>query len=286
MRALSDLERGVKRGPRAASLRLLADALGLAPDARAALAAAARPAAAPAPPPHNLPLQLTSFVGRERELAAVRLLAGGRAGSHSPARAGRARPAWRWRRRAGVAGAYADGTWLVALTPVGDPALVGPAIAGALGVREVGARTLRDALADHLRERCLLLVLDNFKHLLAAPAGRGPPRRLPRADGAGHQPGAPARRGEQEYPVPPLALPDAAETAPARLAENEAVRLFVERARAVRPDFAVTEQNARAVAEVCHRLDGLPLALELAARAAACSRPRRSSPAWRTGCPC
>jgi non-specific serine/threonine protein kinase len=267
VRAVSDLERGVKRGPRAASLRLLVDALGLAPDARAALAAAAaRPAAAPAPPPHNLPLQLTSFVGRERELAAVRrLLAGARLLTLTGAGgAGKTRLALE--AAAGVAGAYAAGTWLVALAPVGDPALVGPAIAGALGVREAGARPLRDALADHLRERCLLLVLDNFEHLLAAAP------LVP--DLLAACPGltvlatsrAPLRvSGEQEYPVPPLALPDAAETAPASLTENEAVRLFVERARAVRPDFVVTDQNARAVAEVCRRLDGLPLALELAA---------------------
>ena len=161
-----------------------------------------------------------------------------------------------------------DGVWLVELAALSDPALLPQAVAAAIGVREEPARPLAETLADALRPRSLLLILDNCEHLLAACTdlaarllGRCPGLRLlatsQEALGVG---------GERPWRVPSLALPDARDAqAPDQLARNEAVRLFVERAALSRPGFAVTAQNAAAVADICRRLDGIPLAIELAA---------------------
>ena len=142
-----------------------------------------------------------------------------------------------------------------------------PTIAQALGLKEEGAGSLDDGSDGAPAGRELLLVLDNFEQVTsAAPGSATLLAGAPAAEGRRHQPGALRVSGEQEYPVPPLALPD-----PQRLpdracaVEYEAVRLFVERAQAVKPDFALTSANAAAVAEICVRLDGLPLAIELAA---------------------
>jgi len=166
-----------------------------------------------------------------------------------------------------LAAHFEDGVELVALAPVHDPELVVSTIARALGVQDLGGRPLLDTLAAYLRERHLLLVLDNFEHLLSA---------APRV--ADLLAAAPALHvlvtsraplhlyGEHEYPVPPLALPDLGQLPPAdALARVPAVALFVERARAVRRDFPLTADNAAVVAEVCVRLEGLPLPIELAA---------------------
>jgi predicted ATPase/DNA-binding CsgD family transcriptional regulator len=271
-RAISDLERGVARAPRPASLRLLADALGLAAEARAALAAAARPATragAPAAPErrHDLPAPLSSFVGREREVAAVReALAGARLLTLTgPGGIGKTRLAVE---AVGGLDGYPDGVWLVALAPLDDPASVAPTITAALGVRETGPRPPAGTLAAHLRGRRLLLVLDNCEHLLEGVAPLV-------ADLLAAAPGlrvlatsrSPLRiTGEREVVVPPLPYPDPRRPTPlAEVVRFPAVRLFAERARSAQSDFAVTEENAAAVADVCARLDGLPLALELAA---------------------
>jgi non-specific serine/threonine protein kinase len=295
-RAVSDLERGVKRAPRPDTLRRLAAALRLAPAARAALAAAAaaaRPAPAPprggAGPPgprHTLPLQLTSFVGRERELAALAALLGGEPhpeGSRprlvtltGPGGVGKTRLALR---AAGEAldatgaggGPFPDGAWLVELAPLADPALAPSAVARALGIREAVGRPPVEALGDHLWDKRLLLVVDNCEHLLPGVAPLV-------AALLGASPGltvlATSREslrlaGEHRFEVPPLRLPDPVDPtrppAPEALSRSEAVALFVARATAVAPDFAVTGEDAPAVAELCRRLDGLPLALELAA---------------------
>jgi predicted ATPase/DNA-binding SARP family transcriptional activator len=165
---------------------------------------------------------------------------------------------------------YAGGVAFVELAPLSDPALVLPAIAQALGVREDRARPLPDLLAAALRDRHLLLVLDNCEQvLLAAPALAALLASCPRLVVLATS-RAPLRlRGEHELPLEPLALPDRAHlpdpSDPAALLRFPAVSLFVQRVVAVRPDFALTAANARAVAELCTRLDGLPLALELAA---------------------
>ena len=175
-----------------------------------------------------------------------------------------------------VAPTFPDGVVFVPLAPLGDPALVASAIAERLGVRERAEQTLRDALVTHLAGKRLLLVLDNFEHLLpAAPLvaellGACPALRVLTTSRA------PLRlSGEHLYPVSPLALPDAGRLPSLEeLGQTAAVRLFVERVRAVKPDFALSEANAPAVVEIVRRLDGLPLALELVA-----ARARVLSPA-------
>jgi predicted ATPase/class 3 adenylate cyclase/TolA-binding protein len=219
--------------------------------------------------PHNLPLQLTSFVGREREVAEVagrlarpdvRLLT-----LTGPAGTGKTRLALQ--AAAELLDAFPEGAFLVSLAPLSDPALIPAAAAAALGVRAPAGRPPLEALRDHLRDKRLLLVLDNFEHLLAAA-----PLVVDLLAGC---PGLKALvtsravlrlTGEHALVVPPLAVPDPRRPPPAeRLPEYEAVQLFVARARAARADFALTAETARAVAAICQRLDGLPLALELAA---------------------
>ena len=187
---------------------------------------------------------------------------------------------------------FPDGVWLVELAALADPAVVPQAVAAALGVREAPGAALPEGLVAALRERALLLVLDNCEHLLEACAALA--ARLLAA--------CPALRvlatsreplqipGERQHPVPPLAVPEVPGAGPPAAVEDlagyPAVRLFVARAQAVAPDFALTPDTAAAVAEVCARLDGLPLALELARRGRGCSRWGRSRPGWTTACAC
>ena len=171
---------------------------------------------------------------------------------------------------------FPNGVVFIPLAPVGDPALVASAIAERLAVRERAEQTLRDTLTTHLAGKRLLLVLDNFEHVLpAAPLvaellGACPTVRVLTTSRA------PLRlSGEHLFPVSPLGLPETSRLASlADLGQTAAVRLFVERARAVKPDFILSEANAPAVTEIVRRLDGLPLALELAA-----ARVRLLSPA-------
>jgi predicted ATPase/DNA-binding CsgD family transcriptional regulator len=172
------------------------------------------------------------------------------------------------RAAARTAGAYPDGVWRVELAPLADPALVPGAVAGAVGVRERPGQPLPETLAQALRPKRLLLVLDNCEHLLDACA------RLTHAvlqSCPGVRVLATSREplrvaGEAVWRAPPLASPPpGADLAPERVAEYAAARLFAERARAADAGFALAPEHAPAVAEVCRRLDGLPLALELAA---------------------
>jgi predicted ATPase len=162
---------------------------------------------------------------------------------------------------------FADGVFLVELARISDPALVPSSIAQALGIREAGARPVLEHLKAHLRSRSLLLVLDNFEQVLPA----APVVADLLATCAGLKILVTSReplrlRGEREYAVPPLALPDPHNLPPAELLRSyAAVALFVERATAIRADFAMTDENASAIVEICARLDGLPLAIELAA---------------------
>ena len=162
---------------------------------------------------------------------------------------------------------FADGVFFVALAPIRDAALVGPTIAQVLGVRQVAGQPLLDSLRTYLRDRQTLLVLDNFEHLTqAAPlvgellAAAPPLKVLATSRAALHL------YGEHGYPVPPLALPDPQALPPLdNSTQAEAMQLFAQRARAAKADFTLTDENAPAVAEICIRLDGLPLAIELAA---------------------
>jgi predicted ATPase/DNA-binding CsgD family transcriptional regulator len=162
--------------------------------------------------------------------------------------------------------AFAQGTAFVSLASITDPALVGAAIAQALGVPEVAHRSVMARLTDALRGQELLLVLDNFEQVAAAAALLADLLAVaPRLTVLVTSRAVLNLSGEHDLPVPPLALPasDGAATA-AQALQAEAVQFFLTRARAVRPDFALTDQNAPAVVEICHRLDGLPLAIELA----------------------
>jgi predicted ATPase/class 3 adenylate cyclase len=217
--------------------------------------------------PNNLPLQLTSFVGRADEIArAVQLLRGHRLVTLTgPGGAGKTRLALEV--AADMLSSFEDGAYFVDLAPISDHAQVPSVLAQALGIRERPGRELIDTLPDALAAMDVLLVLDNFEHLL--PAAWVVDRLLAAAPRLRTlvTSRAPLRLyGEQEHQVPPLALPDADRPQELDvLSRCEAIALFVDRARAARPGFGLTDENAGVVADVCIRLDGLPLAIELAA---------------------
>src|SRR5438477_2678578 len=217
--------------------------------------------------PNNLPAQLTSFVGREGEMAEVRRLLGETRllTLTGPGGTGKTRLALQV--AAASLASYRDGAFLVDLSSVSDPALVPSVVAGALAVPEVAGRSVVEALQDHLRDRELMLVLDNFEQV--AQAGTVIEELLtaaPKLSVMVTSRMVLSLRGEHEYVVPPLEPPD-----PGRLPDLptllqvEAVLLFAQRAMAANPRFQVTERNAPAVAGITARLDGLPLAIELAA---------------------
>jgi predicted ATPase/class 3 adenylate cyclase len=216
--------------------------------------------------PNNLPTQLTSFVGRDQELAeAARLLADARLLTLTgPGGTGKTRLALQL--AADATEQFADGVYFVPLGPIGEASLVMPTIAQAVGVSDPGGRPL-DRLAEQLNGKRVLLVLDNFEQVLEAVPDVG--ELLTRVSTIKVL--ATSRSplhvyGEQEYPVPPLGLPDTKHLPDLdALSQYAAVALFVERAMAVRPGFRVDVANAPAIAEICVRLDGLPLAIELAA---------------------
>jgi predicted ATPase len=233
----------------------------------------ARPVAAGERPRHNLPNELSSLVGREHDvrraqevLGTSRLLTLLGTGGVGKTRLAR-------HIAAEVLADYRDGVWLVELAALAEPAAVPQAVAAVLGVREQPGRTLLDTLTDALHAQDLLLVLDNCEHLVDACATLAD--RLLRAC-SGLRILATSREalgliGEATWQVAPLAVPDL-ERLPGveELSCYPSVRLFVERAKLVAPDFALSDHNAAAVAHVCSRVDGIPLALELAAARLRC----------------
>ena len=222
----------------------------------------------PNPRRHNLPAELTSFVGRRKELlelpgvlASSRLLSLTGAGG-----VGKTRLAVRL--ACGLVNEFPDGVWLVDLAPLSVPDLVAQTIATVLGVREGPQRSARDALLDTLRDRALLLVLDNCEHLIAACAElvEALLREAPALRILATSREALGVSGEIVYRVPSLSLPEALASVPVdALVDSEATQLFIERASAVDPAFAPTPDNSDSIARICRRLDGIPLAIELAA---------------------
>jgi predicted ATPase/DNA-binding SARP family transcriptional activator len=224
--------------------------------------------ASAAPPATNLPHQLTSFIGRERELdelegmlTRTRLLT-----LNGPGGCGKTRLALELAR--GRVGDFEHGAWLVELAPIGDPALVVQQAATALGLELRSTRDPLDVLAEQIGERRLLLVLDNCEHVIGACARLVDAllRACPALEVLATSREALRVEGEVVWRVPSLALPDAGGALSVdALGRYESVRLFCERAAAVAPTFTLDADNAGAVADICLRLDGMPLALELAA---------------------
>lgn len=284
-RTIEKIESGERRPSRQA-VELLAACFDIPLDERAMFAAFARGVSPVAPPsllqarapvhwqvaprrPNNLPAQLTAFVGREAPLQvlgaslrreSVRLLT-----LVGPPGIGKTRLSLQ--AAIDLLDSFADGVFFVALAPTSDPELVASTIAQALGVREQSSQSSIETLKNFLREKQMLLLLDNFEQvvtaaplvaqlLVAAPALKA----LVTSREPLHL------YGEHEFPVPALTQPDRQALPPIEhLTEYEAVGLFVERAVAAQWDFALTHENAPAVVELCASLDGLPLAIELAA---------------------
>ncbi|MBV9356705.1 MAG: helix-turn-helix domain-containing protein, partial [Chloroflexi bacterium] len=284
-RGIADLERGARAFPYGETVRRLADALGLDPVERAALLAAGhrppsstRPPSSPAGPRAdiaskrrtNLPVRRSLLIGRDADLRTLHGLVLNAVGHlvTLTGAGGCGKTSLGLEVARDLVDAFPDGVWLVELAPLADPALVPQAVAALLGVREGPERPLLDGLIAYLEPRALLLVLDNCEHLVDACA-RLTERILDRCSelrilATGREPLG--LSGEQTWRVPSLAVPDPARLPPlAELATVPAVSLFVERACRAEPAFALSERNAGAVAEVCARLGGLPLALELAA---------------------
>jgi len=274
-RGISDLERGARTVPRLETVGLLADGLGLAGGDRAALLAArnvapsAPPAGSPAVARLWVPVPSTPLVGREREIEhvlallhdpSVRLVT-----LTGPGGVGKTRLALAV--AAAAEAAFTDGVCFVPLAPVRDPALVIPAIARALDIQDNGDRSLVDAIETALAARRMLLILDNFEQLLAtAPMVASLLAACSQLNVLVTSRAVLRVSGEHTFPVSPLALPNPMSLIPfEQLARYAAVRLFAVRAQATYAGFALTADNALAVADICRRLDGLPLAIELAA---------------------
>jgi predicted ATPase/class 3 adenylate cyclase len=218
--------------------------------------------------PNNLSQQLNSFVGRDRDMEQVRQLLANSRLLTLLGMGGLGKSRLSMQVAAIVLEDYPDGVWFVELAPVADPNLVPQATASVLGVREEPGGTVLDALCRFVRDRKLLIVLDNCEHVVQACADLA--KRLlqsgPEVRVLASSRDSLRIAGETVFQVAPLSAPDAAQAPKIEaLTVNESVRLFVDRASAVQPAFRLSERNAAAVAEICRRLDGIPLALELAA---------------------
>jgi predicted ATPase/class 3 adenylate cyclase len=218
--------------------------------------------------PNNLPVQPTPLIGRDLEVAtvvgmlhgAVRLVT-----LTGPGGTGKTRLSFQV--AADLLDDFPDGVFFVDLAPISEPELVASTIAQTLGVRESGGQSVLEGLKNYLREKHLVLLIDNFEQVLdAAPVVAELLGGAPRLKVLLTSRVVLRVRGEHEFAVPPLALPDPKRLPPVEtLSQYAAVELFIQRAIAAKSDFAVTNENAAAVAEICVRLDGLPLAIELAA---------------------
>lgn len=224
------------------------------------------------PPPtalHNLPQELSSFIGREREISQIKqLLFSARLLTLTgPGGCGKTRLALKV--AADLVRDFRDGVWLIELATLADPTMVAHRVSTVLGLREPISRSPLEALLAHLKPKNILLVLDNCEHLVHACARCAATllQACPNLQIMATSREALGVRGETLFAVPPLSLPDPSRPLPTPkvLQQYEAISLFVERAQALVPGFRLTKQNAPAVVQICRSLDGLPLAIELAA---------------------
>ncbi len=277
-RSVSDLERGINLTARKDTARLLADALGLAGPQRALFEAAARgraPAAGVLAAAHglltimpgNLPAQLSAFIGRDRELAAVRALVESSRLVTLTGAGGAGKTRLGLQVAAGLLDRSGDGVWLVELAAVTDENAVAPAISAALQLAAQPGRPALQALLDALAPQDMLIVLDNCEHLIGgcAEAAEAVVRHCPRVRllAASREPLGIG--GEVIYRVPSLSLPRPGESGLSALRSSDAVALLADRAQAHGIALSLDEQTAPLAVSVCRRLDGMPLAIELAA---------------------
>jgi non-specific serine/threonine protein kinase len=274
-RSISGWESGGAHLPRRDTLAMLVRALGLEGAEREALQASIerpgpRRRVLPERPEHNLPRTLSTFVGRERELTDLQQLLGtaplltlvGTGG------VGKTRLALELVRERVTS--FADGVWLVELASVVDGSVLPATIAAAVGMREADSRNVIGSLTEHLRGKHLLLVFDNCEHQIDACAQLAAHllRSCPRLQIVATSREPLAVEGEIAWRVPPLDVPDLADVArltPEEVLRSASVRLFVERVHAVNQSFVLSETNTQAIARICLGVDGIPLALELAA---------------------
>lgn len=277
VQAVSALERGYRKAPYRATLERIADALALPPEARQRLERSAKPSRGPRlpGPAHNLPRQLTSFLGRD-EVAGemldlletaplVSIIGTGGAGKTRAAIEVGTRSLSR----------FPQGVWFVDLSPLNDPALVPHALARALRVQESPHRTLYETLFTHLTQKRLLIILDNCEHVIseARILAEWLLRECPSVALLTTSREPLNIAGERTYQIPSLAVPNQSLPSPREALKYGAVALFADRVRAAASHFEITAENVEPVVEICRRLDGLPLALELAAARASVLSP-------------
>jgi predicted ATPase len=282
MQAISALERGYRKAPYRATLDRIADALALSAEGRHALEESARRSRGPrsveseAVPKHNLPRQLTSFLGRDEVVADILELI-----ERAPlvsivgtGGAGKTRAAV----EVGVQSLerFPHGVWFVELAPLNDPALVADAIAGALRIQATPKRSLLETLCAYVAQKHLLIILDNCEHVISETrvVAGSLLRECPGVALLATSREALNVAGERTYRIPSLAVPQHA-IGPAEAGAYGAVALFAERVRAADSRFEVTQENVMPIVEICRRLDGLPLALELAAARASVLSPQQ-----------
>ena len=218
--------------------------------------------------PTNLPAHLSSFIGREKEMTEIKGMIQDHRLVTLTGSGGTGKTRLALQVAADLLARFRHGVWLVELAPLADPDLIPQTILSVLGVKEQQGRTHLEVLAEYLREKQALIVLDNCEHLVSVSAQVTDTllRSAPKLKVLASSREALGVKGEQSYPVPSLTMPDIKHLPVIEhLSQYEAVRLFIDRAQLVNPHFVLDDENASFIAQVCHRLDGIPLAIELAA---------------------